>query len=81
MSRLRVIGGPADGLDLSSRAGMFFWIDGDGRRSVAPREGAGLYRRAPDSSYRFCGNHLRRCECGALVQRRAPGCPLCGRTV
>ena len=80
MARIPVFGGPADGLVLPPRPLSYVWIDGAGRQSRDEREGAVLYRRTRDA-YVFCGNRLRRCACGAFIERAAPQCRLCGRRV
>lgn len=75
--RYPVIGGPADGLELSYRPSVYVWIDAEGRRTGVPRPGAEMYQKN-GRNYVHVHNQWRVCECGAHINRRADHCPLCG---
>lgn len=78
MARLRVLGGPADGLRVAAVPGPYRWIDRDyetGHASPGPRRA--LYERRGDL-WCFVGYRVRACPgCGGYVEGGG-ACPVCG---
>ena len=81
MAKLPVVGGPADGCEITRRTEIYVWLNVDGVRSGFPRPGAALYQRC-DGAYVFCEHHVRQCPgCLGIVLRVEPSCPMCGAGV
>jgi hypothetical protein len=72
--RVRIEGGPADGLEVAPGA-KFAWLEVVVRRRAERTPGAGLYELR-DGGYVYVGAGARVCSCGTVL--RGGACPLCG---
>ena len=83
MSRqVQFVGGPHDGLTLSSGLGAAFLFT-DGKRCFrAPAAGRSLYRvmhaRSGPLMYVFVGYEYGLCKCGVFRRRDRGDCEMCG---
>jgi hypothetical protein len=74
--RVRIDGGPADGLEVAS-GGKFAWLEVVVRRRAERTPDAGLYELR-DGRYVYVGAGAGVCSCGAVLREGV--CQLCGGT-